>query len=64
MKHTGSIRGVLLNIPTNFEGILKKLKFCETLGILNNFDLRTVIYTFMGLEMYEIYQKNNFSLQL
>ena len=27
MKLTGYIKDVLLNIPTKFEGILKKLKF-------------------------------------
>ena len=39
MKLTGYIRGVMLNIPTKLEGILKKLNFCQILGILNNFDL-------------------------
>ena len=49
MKLTGYLRDVLLNIPTKYEGILKKLNFCEILSILNNFDLGTVIYTFMLL---------------
>ena len=48
----------MLNIPTKFDVILKKLIFCESLGTLNNFDLRTIIYTPYGVEMYEIYQKN------
>ena len=57
--------GVLcLTFLQKFEAILKKLKFCEILGILNNFDLRTVIYAFYGIEMYEIYRKNKFSSKL
>ena len=30
----------MFNIPTKFEGILKKLKICEILGMLNTFDLK------------------------
>ena len=40
----------MLNIPTKFEGILKKLKFLWNLGPFSNFDLRTIIYTFMVLK--------------
>ena len=50
MKLTGYIKGAMHNIPTKFEGILKKLKFYEILSILTNFYLRTVIYTFMVLK--------------
>ena len=64
MKLTGYIRGVMLNIPTKFERILKKLNICEILGILKKkIDLRTVVYTLYGIEMYEMYQKNKFTLQ-
>ena len=59
MKLTGYIRDVLLNIPTKFEGILRKLNFCEILGILNNFDLRTVIYTFMVLKCMKFTRKTS-----
>ena len=65
MKLTGYIKSILLNIPTKFEAILKKLNFCEILGILNNFDLGTVIYNFMVLKCMKFTRKKNkFSLQL
>ena len=59
MKLIGYIRDVLLNIPTKFEGILKKLNFYEILGILNNFDLRTAIYTFMVLNYMKFTRKTS-----
>ena len=57
MKLTGYIKDVLLNFPIKFEGILMQLNFCEILGILNNFDLRTVIYTFMVLKCMKFTRK-------
>ena len=59
MKLTGYIRGVMLNIPTKFEGILKDLNFYEILGILSNFDLRSVIYTFMVLKCMKFTRKTS-----
>ena len=49
----------MLNIPTKFEGIQKKFNFCEILGILSNFDLRTVFYTFMVLEYMKFTRKTS-----
>ena len=49
----------MLNIPTKFEGILKKLKLLEILGVLNSFDLRTVIYTLMVLKCMKFTRKTS-----
>ena len=58
MKLTGYLKDILLNIPTKFEEILKKLNFfCEILGILNNFDLRTIIYTLLVLRYMKFTRK-------
>ena len=59
MKLTGYLRDVNVNIPSKFEGILKKLIFCEVLDILNNFDFRTVIYTFMVLKCMKFTRKTS-----
>ena len=47
----------MLNIPKEFEVILKKLKFCEILGTLGSFNLRTVSYTFMVLKCMKFTRK-------
>ena len=47
------------NILTKFEGILKKLFFCDILGILNSFDLRTVINMFMVLKCMKFTRKTS-----
>ena len=57
LQLTGYIRSVMLNIPTKFEVILKELNFCEILGILSSFDLRTINYTFMVLKCMKFTRK-------
>ena len=59
LQFTGYIRGVMLNVPTKFEGILKKSNFCEILGILSSFNFRTVIYTFMVLKYMNFTRKTS-----
>ena len=59
MKLTGYIKGVMLNIPTKFEGIQKKLNFCEILGILKKFDLSTVVLPFMVLKCMKFTRKTS-----
>ena len=47
----------MLNIPTKFEGILKKLKFQWNLGLLGNFRFLLMIYTFMVLKCMKFTRK-------
>ena len=45
------VKGSEVNIPTKFEGNVRKLKFCE-------FYAYVIVYTFYGLEIFEIYRAN------
>ena len=47
----------MFNILTKFEVNLKKLNFCEILGILSSFNLRTINYTFMVLKCMKFTRK-------
>ena len=47
----------MLNIPTKFEGILKKLKFVVKFRSFKWFQALIDNLHYYGVEMYEIYQK-------
>ena len=57
MKLAVCTLGGVINIPTKFEAILKKLNFWWILGILSNFSFKTVISTFMALECLKFIRK-------
>ena len=50
----------MLNVPTEFEGILKNLTFYEMLGLFNKFRLYLTIYIFMVWECMKFTRKISF----